>query len=455
MAVWTEPPVEVEPTLPVTESARAEHTRLRRRMVYGRWRQDLVERVRAELRSEERADAWGAPDLTGNLLRPLCSALSQLYTPEPPRVAATIPGGEVLVDAVAGLWPLMIRVQRDTIALRECLVRVDAHPDPETPLGWSLSYRPAWPDRCVVRARPDAPDLPGYVAEAVLVEHRGQSVWVWEVSDAATGTRSLRTTLDAGAGVLWSVPLPLDEVGRPVVPYSLYHAEVTGYLWDPWEWVEIVEGSLRLGVNWTFFGHALLKASWPQRVAVGVRFGESLDESDGDDNGRAAPRKRVVADPAIVLQGTVDPEMAGQPILHQWGAGADLREIAEAITVYERRIAALAGLNPADIQRVSGDPRSGYAIEIARDEQDRARQRFEPTFRRGDLETLRVSAAVLSAAAGVVVPGRGYTIEYGPEAPEVVSGGPGTGGGRGADRQDGGDAGSGPDGSGGAPGEGE
>jgi hypothetical protein len=413
--------------MPASEVARCDHTRLRRRMLTGQFDQDLIQAVNDELKSIERADAWGKPDPTGNLFRPTCAALSQLYAPDQPRVGGPaanglgpLPrGGEVVVAALvgAGWWDLMVRGQRDTIGMREWLLRIDAVPDPSEPLGWALALRPAYADRVVAKSRRDALDLPGWIAEAIctdLGDGRGER-WVWDVWSAeGEGYHEIRDDLGPSGVVYLREPAPLDELGRPVVPYSLYHAERTGVLWDHKEWREIVDGSLRLCVDWTFYGHALLKASWPQRLTVGVLFGSDVDEGDADESGDARARHRVVSDPAKVLQGQVDPEHQGQPIVHQWAAGADLREIAESITIYERRIAALAGINPADIQRVTGDPRSGYAIEISREEQERARKRFEPTFRRGDLETIRVAAAVLGSAAGVRLPGRGYAIEYGP-----------------------------------------
>jgi hypothetical protein len=393
-------------------------------MLYGLAREDVRERVRTQLRSESRADAWGEPDLTGLIFAPTCKALASLYTPDAPRITAPSSGGDLVLDAAAqgGLWELMIRGQRDAIGLREVLVRVDALEDPTAPLGWTLSYRLAYPDRICATPRMGAPDLPGVVREAVLLQLAEDRTprWYWDewaiegegapYHALVRADSSVEVMRESGDAYPYR-----DEDGRPVLPYSLYHAERSGILWDTWEWLEVVEGSLNLCVAWTFYGHLLRNASWPQRYMAGAMV--SADLGDGDDGGTPGPhqRTRVPSDPALVLMLSVDPEAVGQPIIGQWAPASDPQQVAESISTYERRVTGLAGIDPASVQKVSGDPRSGYAISVSRDSQIEAQRRFEPQFRRGDLETLRVSAAVLGSAAGAKLPGTGYAIEYGPE----------------------------------------
>jgi hypothetical protein len=436
IAAWLDPlQRQSEPSMPGSETDRVEHTRLRRRMLYGLWREDLRARIRLELRSEERADAWGEPDLTGNIYRPTCQSLATLYAPIAPRPAASEPGGDVVLEMVqrAGLWDLMVRVQRDTIGLREMLVRVEAVAAPGSALGWELSYRPVYPDRVVAEPREGCSDLPGCIYEAVQLEdYDGEWGWdVWELGDDGEPPSHRVLRADRSTVVLEesgdAYPYR-DELGQPVLPYSLYHAERTGYLWDPWEWLEIVEGALRLGVLWTFFGHLIKNASWPQRYMVGA-FLPATTAEESDDAGRtsAPPRVRVAADPALVLVLATDPDSTAQPQIGSFAPGSDPLAVANAIKVYEGRVTALADVDPANLQKVSGDPRSGYAISVSQNSAERARMRFRPQFLRGDLETLRVSAAVLGSRLGVSLPGTGYTIEYGP-LPAVEGGANGRGG---------------------------
>jgi hypothetical protein len=177
------------------------------------------------------------------------------------------------------------------------------------------------------------------------------------------------------------------------MPYVCYHAERTGQLFDPWSWQEILEGTLSVSVLWTFFMHAIKNASWPQRWI----------------NGKVMARNasgEVVVDPAALL--ILAGQEEGQPV--QAGAfpvGADPKTINESISDYERRVAALAGLNPADISRVSGDPRSGYALSVTRSGQREAQRKFKPVFEEADKRLFGVMGLLKGKAAS------GYRIRYG------------------------------------------
>lgn len=463
--------VPLEPVPPPGEQARCEETRLRRRMLYGLARDDFRRKVRQRLRSIERSDVWGEPDMTGCLFSTECRSLAQLYTPEAPRVGGKKatpegplgplpPGGSVVAEALdaGGLWALMIRGQRDTIGMREWLVRVSAVEDPAAILGWSLAFRPVYADRVVAMPRRDAPDLPGYIAEAVLLCLEADTCprWYWEVHDirGAVPYYEIRTSLEVGGIAVYRVEgdaYPYwdrtTDPPRAILPYSLYHAERTGYLWDPYEWTEAVEGSLELVCLLTFYDHAILKAAWPQRYSIGVDWGGNQTEDDANHDGTTRPRQSIAADPALVLLGYASEtgEGTSPPVVGQWQPGADPKLLIESIMVYERRVRAVMGSGSPDVTRESADPRSGYALAVDNSKQNEVRDRYRPAFERGDLETIRVSAAVLGSAAGVVLPTSGYGIEYGPiepiEPPEVEDGdgrdGRDPGGSEGADQDPG------------------
>lgn len=408
--------------MPAGEVARAEHTRLRRRMLYGLWAPDLQARILDELKSVERADAWGRPDITGNLFAPTCKALAALYCYGPPTV--TGPADVVEAVAEAGLWDLQIRGQRDTIGMRELLYRFDPVAGYDGAMG--LAVRPVYPDRVVVESRSDAGDVPALVREARILETRpGRWEWAWEVWDARNPTAPERYDTDGSGTVIRRYPWrDTDEYGRAVVPYSLHHAERTGYLFDPREGIEIVEGSMTLGVQWTYFKHLIRNASWPQRYMAGVTYAGGSLEGEDDTNGGnvGGPRRvRIPADPSFVLQLDIPEDSSATPVIGQWAPAADPLKVAEAISIYERRIANLAEIDPSSIQRVSGDPRSGYAISVSSAAAVKAQMRFEPTARRGDLDALRIAAAVLGSARGVKYPGnpKEYTIAYTRPPPDV------------------------------------
>ena len=79
---------------------------------------------------------------------------------------------------------------------------------------------------------------------------------------------------------------------------------------------------------------------------------------------------------------------------------------------YESRIEAAFG-HVAAVSRKSGDPRSGYALAVSREEQRDAARRLEPQFRRGDLELLRIVAALVNARTpDDPLPESGWSISY-------------------------------------------
>ena len=84
----------------------------------------------------------------------------------------------------------------------------------------------------------------------------------------------------------------------------------------------------------------------------------------------------------------------------------------ESITVYERRISSYMGINPADVQKMSGDPRSGYAIAISRSSLRESQRKYAPAFRRADVETLEISAKISNKYMNTSYPETGYRVEY-------------------------------------------
>lgn len=395
---------------------RWDHTRLRRRILYGKWGADLEERMR-ELVGTVRKEAWGRADKAANPFKALCSQLATLYDRAPGlgnREDATGGAAEVLRDALAdaGLWSFMQRIQRDTLGMREMVVRVDTTDEGE------LTFLPAYPDTVNITMDPRRP---GRIIRYEELQERhtdpddlsSDTAWVWEVIEVVDGREpSQRFVLDHQGSPALDPDADVSHLylgsehpggkrgedypyrwadGRPFVPAVLYHAAVTGCTWDPFEGEEAVEATLNVGVYWSFWGHVLRACSWPQRYAAGVTVaGASVD------TGAGKARAEVVTDPATVLMLETQYGFEGQPVIGQWQPGGDPVAIASAIAAYERRIVAYLGLSPADLHRVSGDPRSGYAIAITREAQRESSRRIEPSFRRGDLQLLSYAAALLN-----------------------------------------------------------
>ena len=396
-------PVQLTAALPpppkdIDEQMRVEHTRLRRRLLYSQFESDLDGRIRQAV-GNVKADAWKPIDLTANPYLSIWQQTAVLYDVAPEVVTAG--GSEPVASALveAGAWALMQRVQRDTLGLREMLLRVSASDSGD------LVVRPVFPDMVQVECSPYDPASPVKVKEWMHDPELGWVRHVYDIRDPLAPLYAVFTT--AGENVSDRVlggefsgeayPFRLAE-GTPILPWVLYHASETGCVWDPYTMREVVEGSLMLGVYLTFFGHVLRDASWPQRYVVGARV-LGADAVDGEGN-TLAGRREVVTDPATLLELELDPTYTGQPLVGQWNASADPEKLLTAITMYEARILTLAGIAQADVSRTDSNIRSGYSLAVSR-EQVRTLQRvYEPQFRRGDLQLLAVSAALLNRATG-------------------------------------------------------
>ncbi len=93
----------------------------------------------------------------------------------------------------------------------------------------------------------------------------------------------------------------------------------------------------------------------------------------------------------------------------------------EAITA---RLGADAGIAASDMQRMSGDPRSGYAISLSNNGKREAQRRFVTSFRDADERLMDLSAVLLNRAAGLGLPESGYSVIYReiPLSPEELRG---------------------------------
>ena len=57
-----------------------------------------------------------------------------------------------------------------------------------------------------------------------------------------------------------------DGEGNPFLPVVLYHAEKTGFLWDPYNASQMVYGSLTSAVLYSMWVHLVRDACWSQKV---------------------------------------------------------------------------------------------------------------------------------------------------------------------------------------------
>lgn len=370
------------------EAARVQHTRGRRAILYGLHEEMVRERITLAL-GVTRANAVRIVDLTANPAWYVCSQLSALYR-EIPEVVPPV-GAEDTAAAVmdAGWWQLAQRVQRDTIALNDCFVRVDLDPDTGEP-----AFRLVPSDLVKVVSNPLAPSQPLALKEWIP-DPEDPSKWVRLVTDPRS--RKYAAFDPDGADVTDRVlggpsfsgeAYPFLVNGQPVLPYVAYHAAETGYALDPYTGREVWEGALQLGVYYSFFGHALRQASWAQRWIAGLRpVGGDVDES-----GR---RKDMVADPSTVAVFEPSDEMpaGGMGQVGQWTAPVDPDRFYSAIERYERRLVEMA-LSSVGVSRRESDVRSAMSLAVSREAQRDAQRAYEPVFRRSDLRLMRLVAGL-------------------------------------------------------------
>lgn len=392
------------------EARRVEHTRHRYAMMEGRWLPLLETRLEQQLGSVRRA-AWGTGDISQCILRTTSIELATLYDSEPDvkhtQIASTtgldrLIGSEGTI-ARSGLWAQMSRFQALTIALREMWMRVDV-------VDGRFVYRPVPPHMTLAEADPARPTVPTMFGELRLrhIDHR--HVWtfeIWDIRDPENPSYRVVEALDG-----WQFGRDLTAQlhgatydganypaawrranGTPVIPAVLYHASNYGdRLFDPFAQIELYEGTLNLGVLYTYLAHCVRDASYPQRYAVGVRVA-GMESVDG---GTRSARSEITTDPTTILM--LDPvaDQTAQPMLGSWQVSTDIEKLESVIGAIAHRLATDAGLAPSELQRTSGSARSGYAISLSQEGKRVAQRRYVMQQRAADEALIGLSAILFN-----------------------------------------------------------
>lgn len=409
--------------------------RRRRALLEGGWRELLAERVKTIVGSERRS-AWGYLDMSANPFRQLCDQFATLYDSEPSVTNADASESE-LADfeealELSGFWAFMQRVQRDTVGLRDLFVRFDVDDD------GTLVFEEIWPDY----VRDVVYDAAGRQIRsfAYLVPRTDptdmRTAWFWDVftltSERDRDVGQVQVLRDRGGvpdpdrdmsrhflvdvdgdkapdgGLVGDAYPYRNGEGSAFIPIVRYRAEVLGSrTWDWQTWIEVVEGSLNVAAYWSFWGHLLRNASWPQRYSIGVVARSSAILAQEEGPGVRA----IVTDPATLLEFDVSEGFTGQPTVSNFAPGGDVEATARSVQTYEARIAAGVGVGPSDLMRTS-DPRSGYSIAISREAQRESQRRLKPAFRQGDILALGIIAVLLNRVRDEQVPERGWRPDY-------------------------------------------
>jgi len=397
---------------------------LRYRLLTGQWSDDLEDELGRHFSSERRA-VIGIADMSSNVFASVTKALASLYT-EAPSIQTTAPAEELLArDGIvhrAGLWSIMQRVQLYTVGLREMFVHVGLNSTND-----GLVYRPVTPDWIYATAPRNEPMEPNFLMELRLrLTEDNDYLWTYDVYDLRdlSNPEFKIVTVDGsgeigedvsdqfgGSAIGAAYPYRLSD-GTPILPYSIYHAELTGdRLFDSYTGSELVAGSLVSAALHTYLVHLTRDCAFPIRYTMGCDIaGGSVFDSSG-----SARRIGIPADPSSIMCFTPDPEMQGlgQPMLGQFSNNADPEQLLNVITLYERKLAQMqGGINPASVQKISGDPRSGYAIAMSKSDMRDNQRKAIPAMVRGDSKTLQISSVICNRFLGKNFPESGFQISY-------------------------------------------
>lgn len=387
----------IGPPLPssLDEQLRWEHTGLRYRMLYGLHRADIERHVIAAV-GQERARAWRPLDLSSNPFALAYEQSAALYHDEP----AIVGPDPYVVAAVAdsGVWPLMQRVQRDTMALRESLLLCELDDDGQPRAHVILPHRstvevdPRRPGRIVAahwwELAPDS--LSEWVQYHIDPRKQDSGYWVTD----RTGNDITAQIRGDATGYPWRGPS-----GEYVQPVIMHHAAESGQTWDPYTKRETVEGTIHLALHYTHLGHLIRHAAHAQRYTVGAH---ARGAQMGDEE--QASSAQVIADAASVIQMDPDEDApAGSVQIGQWAATMDPEKLMAAIRSYERRLIEQA-VGGVEVTRGTSDIRSGASLAIGREAQIIAQERCAPVFRMADRRAIQVWSALLATYTGRNLP---------------------------------------------------
>lgn len=403
---------------------------------------------------EDRLQVWGPADTSVN---PLADMSRQLTTPGlygiAPKVlhadelAAALVGPEGFLDE-AGLWTKLQQVQYFAVGLGDYLVRFDVLVDERR-----LAVRLVAPHNVYLRADDAEPDRPVEIWELRLRWFPDRNLWIWtwdvfKLSDpelggapsyrvvgAATGEAQLDgedlsalflSTPENPSGDFTGDRYPFRDGDEPILPWSIYRSVDSGQLWNWRHKRGAYRGTLNAALNWTFAQHAARDASGSTVFAVGVEppaIGTRA-QVDGVRGSRTRAGKGTgtvqtvqLTPGAVFYHNRQDGD--GQAFFHESGPGANLDSVSAYATLYEQKQAVRWGLNPSDVVRTNANPMSGAALFVS----TRGRREFSaqvrPLFRRSDLESIRIAAALLNTAGIGAFPTTGYSIAYHeiPESP--------------------------------------
>ncbi len=404
------------PKPPNSDTAnRWSENRKRRRMLEGAWEGDLRRRI-ATMVTGRRAASWGDPasGTSKNLASSIINKLSTLYD-RPPSPLNEAEGASETMRGIlgnAGHWQLMQGFAPLVIGLREGLVMVDVVANPVSGVV-ELLTRTTPADLVHVEAHPDAPDVPYRVFEyRIRPDSKGEPVWsrdAWDISDRENPFFEIQDE----DGKPWQGSRIEGEEylarwsyasGVPFVPGEWFHAQRTGKLTDCLKGNELFSGALSVAALWLYWQHIVVDCAFPQRyLSNGRPVGAASHEGEGAPFLDMDPTSILVVEP-------VEPGIG--VILGQFAAGGDPMVIGQSIRDWSSELATNSGITPTDLERATGDARSGFAIALSQEGLRSAQRNWAMSFERHDSSILSKVAAMATRSGLADLPDTGWRVEY-------------------------------------------
>ena len=215
----------------------------------------------------------------------------------------------------------------------------------------------------------------------LCVDVRGEPAYWAEDSDGTD------VSLEVLGGNYRGEAFPWMTLSGPVIPYIFYRPAVTGWFWDAFSGIEVVEGTLQACVYFSYFGHVLRNTAWKARYAIGLQpAGLNIDETGKVQD--------AVTDPAVLMLLEKIQDFDGQPTVGSFDQPIEPDRLINSIILFERRVKDQA-LSGVTVTRTTSDVRSAMSLAVSREEQRAAQRAYEPVFRRSDLVLIRTVAALM------------------------------------------------------------
>lgn len=377
---------------------------LRAALLDHNWQRYLDSHIAHKMGAQRRA-AMGLGSTSFNLFESVVTKLSVLYNREP-GVFAEMDETEAAQFKSLHLFSQSQRHCKNVVGLGESMIH----------LGWTpgnhlaasgLTIELVQPQNVEVTTLPSAPSVPVQVKQRTTHTVKGKSRQcfdVWNIADPAhpyfaVTSSDGKTDYTKVLGLDADYPY-VDERG-PFLPWVLYHAEDTGQLWDYNTWGSLVEGTLDSGMLVTHWLHAMTDASWQQKYAVDVEMGNA-----STINLAGKPAKYMETDPTTVIMLSSVQDKSGT--IGTLSVPVDVQGMIMSIRDFVSAILDQSGLSGQDIDAAQ----SGLAITLRKDTIREYQRKYEPGFRRGDLEMISTAARINNIYSPIEIPVSGYTIRY-------------------------------------------